>query len=229
VKAYIEALGRFGPVPNLRVNRSFTVGRARRGGLALLDERGDSKLSGYPNVYLVRGALNEEFGRPDEANAAHLNPAGTVHGGLSATLLDSCIGLAIVSTLDKGFGQTTLEFKISLLRTITPETGLIRAEGHVISRGRRVGTAEGRLTDSKGNILAHGTTCPFWKGIRREFLALLRVIRLWASHGQMAWNPDWDAAGRGSPTSRAGARTDLLGHLSRALEELAEFPADGAA
>lgn len=93
-----------------------------------------------------------------QPTAAHLNPAGTAHGGLSATLLDSCMGLAIVTTLDKGFGQTTLEFKISLLRTITPETGLITAEGSVISRGRRIGTAEGRLADGKGNLLAHGTT-----------------------------------------------------------------------
>jgi uncharacterized protein (TIGR00369 family) len=90
--------------------------------------------------------------------AAHLNPAGTVHGGLSATLLDSCMGLAVHSTLDKGFGQTTLEFKISLVRPLTPETGLVRAEGNVISRGRRIGTAEGRLTDTEGRILAHGTT-----------------------------------------------------------------------
>lgn len=89
---------------------------------------------------------------------AHLNPAGTVHGGLSATLLDSCMGLAIQSTLEPGWGQTTLEFKISLLRPITPETGLIRAEGVVLSRGRRVGTAEGRLTDGTGRLLAHGTT-----------------------------------------------------------------------
>src|SRR5262245_65302923 len=46
-----------------------------------------------------------------EPSSAHLNPAGTVHGGLSATLLDSCMGLAIQSTLEKGVGQTTLEFK----------------------------------------------------------------------------------------------------------------------
>jgi uncharacterized protein (TIGR00369 family) len=89
---------------------------------------------------------------------AHLNPAGTVHGGFSATLLDSCMGLAIQSTLEKGFGQTTLEFKISLLRPITPETGLIKAEGMVLHRGRRVGTAEGRITDNNGRLLAHGTT-----------------------------------------------------------------------
>ena len=68
------------------------------------------------------------------------------------------MGLAILSTLDKGIGQTTLEFKISLARPITTETGLIRAEGVVLSRGRRVGTAEGRITDTQGRLLAHGTT-----------------------------------------------------------------------
>jgi uncharacterized protein (TIGR00369 family) len=93
-----------------------------------------------------------------EPNDTHLNPAGGVHGGLSATLLDSCMGLAILSTLEKGVGQTTLEFKISLVRPITPETGLITAEGVVLNRGRRVGNAEGRITDSKRRLLAHGTT-----------------------------------------------------------------------
>lgn len=92
---------------------------------------------------------------PDER---HLNPAGTVHGGVAATLLDSCMGLAVWSTLDAGFGQTTLEFKISLLRPITTGTGLVRAEGSVLNRGRRVGTAEGRITDADGRLLAHGTT-----------------------------------------------------------------------
>src|SRR5207245_9069296 len=88
----------------------------------------------------------------------HLNPAGTVHGGFAATLLDSCMGLAVQSTLEKGVRQTTREFKISLERPITPETGAIKAEGIVLTCGRRVGTAEGRITDSKGRLLAHGTT-----------------------------------------------------------------------
>jgi len=93
--------------------------------------------------------------KPD---AGHRNPFGTVHGGLAATLLDSCMGLAILSMLAKGTAQTTLEFKISLVRPITPRTGLVKAEGKVISCGRRVGTAEGKLTDKDGRALAHGTT-----------------------------------------------------------------------
>jgi hypothetical protein len=56
-----------------------------------------------------------------------------------------------------GIGQTTVEFKISLVRPITPETGLIIAKGVVLNCGRRIGTAEGRITDSSGRLLAHGT------------------------------------------------------------------------
>ena len=93
-----------------------------------------------------------------EPNDTLLNQAGTVHGGFSATLLDSCMGLAVQSTLEKGIGQTTLEFKISLMRPITAETGTLKAEGVVLSGGRRIGTAEGKITDRTGRLLAHGTT-----------------------------------------------------------------------
>ena len=108
--------------------------------------------------YYVEEAENGRVVVTIEPTGAHLNPWGTIHGGLTATLLDSCMGLAIQSTLDPGFGSTTIEFKISLVRAIAPETGLIRAEGKVLSCGRRVGTAEGRVTDTKGRLLAHGTT-----------------------------------------------------------------------
>jgi uncharacterized protein (TIGR00369 family) len=100
-----------------------------------------------------------------EPDATLLNPAGTVHGGFAATLLDTCMGLAIQTTLEKGLAQTTVEFKISLVRPITPETGLIRAEGSVLNRGRRIGAAEGRITDRQGRLLVHGTTtCLIFEG-----------------------------------------------------------------
>jgi uncharacterized protein (TIGR00369 family) len=108
--------------------------------------------------YDITQASNGRVVATAKAGGAHLNPAGTVHGGLAATLLDSCMGLAIQSTLEKGLSQTTLEFKISLVRAITPDTGVITAEGIVLSRGRRIGTAEGRITDLEGRLLAHGTT-----------------------------------------------------------------------
>lgn len=113
-----------------------------------------AKTLGYDVIEVASGRVVVAI----EPNDSHLNPAGTVHGGLAATLLDTCMGLAIQSTLDAGIGQTTVEFKISLVRPITPETGLIKAEGTVLNCGRRVGTAEGRITDGKGRLLAHGTT-----------------------------------------------------------------------
>ena len=46
------------------------------------------------------------------------------------------------------------------MQPVTADTGLIRAEGIVLTCGRRVGTAEGRVTDTNGRLLAHGkTTC----------------------------------------------------------------------
>lgn len=88
----------------------------------------------------------------------HYNPLGTVHGGYTATLLDSCMGCAVHTTLPKGVGYTTLEFKVSLIRPLTKDTGLVRAEGKVLNAGRRAATAEGRMTDGNGKLLAHATT-----------------------------------------------------------------------
>ncbi len=120
-----------------------------------------AKTLGYDVIEAVKGRVVVAC----KPNDTHLNPFGTVHGGLAATLLDTCMGLAVLSSLDKGASQTTLEFKTSLVRAITPETGLIKAEGIVLSSGRRIGMAEGRVTDCEGRLLAHGTTtCLIFQG-----------------------------------------------------------------
>ena len=88
----------------------------------------------------------------------HYNPIGSVHGGYAAILLDSAMGLAVHSTLPAGSGYTTLEFKISFIKGMTKDTGPVRTEGKTLSVGRRAATAEARITDSKGRLLAHATT-----------------------------------------------------------------------
>src|SRR6201999_2582790 len=90
--------------------------------------------------------------------ARHYNPIGSVHGGYAAILLDSAMGLAVQSTLPAGTGYTTLEFKISFVRGMSETSGLIRTEGRVLNAGRRVATAEARITDAKERLLAHATT-----------------------------------------------------------------------
>lgn len=88
----------------------------------------------------------------------HNNPMGITHGGYAAVLLDTCMGGAIHSALKPGQGVVTLEYKISFMRPMSPKTGLVRGEGCVIHAGRQAGMSEGRLFDSSGKLLAHGTT-----------------------------------------------------------------------
>jgi uncharacterized protein (TIGR00369 family) len=88
----------------------------------------------------------------------HYNPIGSVHGGYAATLLDSAMGLAVHSMLPAGTGYTTLEFKLSFIRGMTKDSGKVRTEGRTLHVGRRTATAEARITDAKGRLLAHATT-----------------------------------------------------------------------
>jgi uncharacterized protein (TIGR00369 family) len=88
----------------------------------------------------------------------HYNPIGSVHGGFTATLLDSALACAIFATMAKGDAWTTLELKINYVRPLTKDTGLVRAEGRIIHRGRTVATSEGDLKDRGGKLYAHATT-----------------------------------------------------------------------
>jgi uncharacterized protein (TIGR00369 family) len=88
----------------------------------------------------------------------HYNPIGSVHGGVAATLLDSCMSCAVQTHAPAGTGYTTLEIKINFVRAMTDKTGPVRAEGRTLYVGRRSATAEGKIIDAKGTLLAHGTT-----------------------------------------------------------------------
>ena len=86
------------------------------------------------------------------------NPIGVIHGGYAATLLDSACGCAVHSALGAQQAYTTLEIKIAYHRALTSETGPVRAEGKVLSIGRRVAFAEGRIVDGAGKLYASATS-----------------------------------------------------------------------
>ena len=111
-------------------------------------------LLGFRGVEAERGRALFEIVPGEE----HYNPIGSVHGGVALTLLDSAMGCAVHTLLDAGVGYTTLEVKANFVRPITAETGVVRCEGVVVHGGSRVATAEGRVTDDGGKLLAHGTT-----------------------------------------------------------------------
>ncbi len=90
----------------------------------------------------------------------HLNPLGSVHGGWTATIMDSALACAVQTLLGKGEAYTTAEFKVNLIRPVTTKTGVVDCEGTVVHRGRTTAVSEARLRDADGKLLAFGTeTC----------------------------------------------------------------------
>jgi uncharacterized protein (TIGR00369 family) len=86
------------------------------------------------------------------------NPIGSVHGGVFCTILDSAMGCAVHSSLDRGQAYTTLELKVNIVKALTVKTPSVVATGQVISAGRRVVTASGQITGPDGTLYAHATT-----------------------------------------------------------------------
>lgn len=93
-----------------------------------------------------------------ETSEALLNPAGIVHGGWVLTLVDSAATCAAMAGLPAGVGATTIETKVNFLRPLMKDSGRVRAEARVVGKGRRILTAEARVTDAKGRVVAHGTS-----------------------------------------------------------------------
>jgi uncharacterized protein (TIGR00369 family) len=86
------------------------------------------------------------------------NPIGTVHGGFAATMLDFACGYAAISSISAEHIVSTIELKIAYHKPITKETGKIRAEGKIITMGKRVAFTEARLMDVSGNLYASATS-----------------------------------------------------------------------
>lgn len=148
---------RFAPLPADRI-RSLS-------GLEVLVAMISGELPAPPIAETLNfGLVEAEIGRvvfEGDPLVNALNPQGTVHGGWTATILDSALACAVHSTLEPGEGYTSVEMKVSFLRPVlVGKSGRLRCEGSVVHRGRRLAISEARLVDSAGKLYAHGTeTC----------------------------------------------------------------------
>ncbi len=112
------------------------------------------ELLGIRAVSVEPGSVAFEF---DPAEYMY-SPLGTVHGGIVTVLLDTAMGCSFHSTLPAGVGYTTIELKVSFLRPVTARSGTLRAVGHVVHSGSRVASADARLTDREGKLVASATS-----------------------------------------------------------------------
>jgi uncharacterized protein (TIGR00369 family) len=137
----------------------------RRSGMAVLRAISSGEVPAPPVVQMLGMDLVEVEAEGRVAiyltpREFHYNPLGTVHGGVLATLLDTATGCAVHSTLPEGIGYTSVDLNTKFLRPVTVESGRLRCEGTVLSRGRRTALAQATVTDAAGRLVAHATsTC----------------------------------------------------------------------
>jgi len=80
-------------------------------------------------------------------------PSGPiVHGGMVTTLLDTAMGGACWSTLDDDESFLTADLRVEFVRSARP--GMLRADGRVVQRNRRVAFCSADLFDPDGTLLA---------------------------------------------------------------------------
>lgn len=92
---------------------------------------------------------------PDESV---YNPIGMVHGGWLCTLLDSAAGCAVHTCLPAGIRYSTIEIKVSFLKAVRVDAGLVEVRGRVLHLGRQVAFAEAHAYNAQDELLGHATT-----------------------------------------------------------------------
>ncbi len=134
---------------------------AKLTGLELLQAFMAGKLPAPPIAKLIPMEITHiENGRlclAVQPNSQHLNTIGTVHGGFTATILDTATGSAVHSTLHPGEIYSTLQLNIQYTHPILPDNGELIAEGIVVHRGKQLATAEAYLRDESQKLYAHAT------------------------------------------------------------------------
>jgi len=101
------------------------------------------------------GMVGEDFVielvlRPD-----HMSRAQRAHGGVLFTLLDTCLGRAIIAQLPEGRGCATVELKINYFRPV--QHGRIQARARMKELTRRLAYAEGEIVNEEGKHLARAS------------------------------------------------------------------------
>ena len=160
-----NASGRFGVVSR--------ADAAAMSGLEFLEKLRDGLLPAPPFAEVTDIWISEvERGRVifEAMPSEHfLNPLGTVHGGWVATVLDSAMGCAVHSVMERGQAYTTVDMSVSFVRPVRAKTGVLRCEGKLIHSGKRIATAEARMWDEAGKLIAHGSeTCLVMEDARQN-------------------------------------------------------------
>ena len=82
-------------------------------------------------------------------------PEGFAHGGVSAALIDSAVGLALCTMIDRGRPITTIDLQVNFLAPAKP--GSLTARGKIVHKGKRTAVGECQVVDAGGKLVSKGT------------------------------------------------------------------------
>jgi uncharacterized protein (TIGR00369 family) len=137
--------------------------------------------SRLPGLEIIQGLLNGQVPPPPFAEITNVNPTlvergrvtfegtpsaqfnnhiGVTHGGWASLLLDTTMGCAVHTMLDAGYAYSTIALNVAFIKPVRA-LGTIRCEATVLHSGRSTASTEGRVFDSKGNLVAHGSATFF--------------------------------------------------------------------
>jgi len=86
----------------------------------------------------------------------HMNPFGSIHGGVCASLIDTAAYWAAYCNQDEDTGFTSLDLTVTNLSMA--RTGRLTAFASAIKEGKSVGLCDVKVQDDAGNLIAHGTS-----------------------------------------------------------------------
>ena len=87
-----------------------------------------------------------------------MNLAGTLHGGVLATLVDSALTCALVTKLPKGVACTTIDLQMRFFRPARMSAEKLTARAEIVHMGSTLGATQGEIRDAKGKLIVHATS-----------------------------------------------------------------------
>jgi uncharacterized protein (TIGR00369 family) len=109
------------------------------------------ELFGFEYHYTPEGCEIEFQPRPE-----HLNPRGTLHGGVLCDLVDAAMGLSWLQRVGDDQSFTTIELKINFLKPVLDSR--LRAIPRILKGGRTVALLACDVFDQKGSLVAYSTS-----------------------------------------------------------------------
>ena len=79
-------------------------------------------------------------------------PHGILHGGITATLIDTAMAFAVITELAEGERASTIDLTIHYLRPHTE--GTVTCTAKVVRAGKRIFTLSAEAVNEKGKLIA---------------------------------------------------------------------------